>query len=84
TGTESYEWENKFSDGVVEFEAFDFEGVVTVEIYDHFDHLVYSRTFIGKYEDRYEFDVTGIGDPGLWLTVITTDHVDGFLTLTVD
>ncbi len=78
---EEYEWANPFVDAQVEFEAFDFYGEFTIEIFDHFDFLVYSRTFIGKDDYRYEFDLTEFGEPGVWFVRLISHDVDGLLNV---
>lgn len=81
---EEYEWVNPFVDAHVEFDAFEFVGEFTIEIYDHFDELVYVRTFFGKGEYRYEFDLTDFGEPGIWFVRLTSYDVDGSLTVHLD
>lgn len=84
TGVEEYEWYNPYSDAIVEFDALDFWGTFTVEIYDDHDHLIFVRTYFGDGHDEFEKDLTGIGDPGYWWIVLRSSAAHGELQLILD
>ncbi|MFN0056973.1 MAG: hypothetical protein ACKVX7_00820 [Planctomycetota bacterium] len=81
---ESYFWKTPFDDAIVEFEAFDFEGAFTIEIYDHLDELVYFETFYGDGGDYFSSAITDLGVDGDWLIYLTSDNVDGELHVWIE
>lgn len=84
TEVEEYEWYNPHIDATIDFDAIDFFGSFTVEVYDEFDDLVHFRTYIGVGFDEIWKDKTDYGEPGYWWIVIRSLDVQGDLQLTID
>lgn len=80
---EVYLWNTVYDEAVVELDAYDFRGHLLVEIFDDTDALIYSREFIGHGGEMFQIDYTDFGFSGEWVIVITSNDVDGFVTLYV-
>ena len=83
TGVELHEIETYDHEGTVIFEAWDFSGVVKVEVFDDHDELIYSRTFTGDGGDEYHVDDTADGDEGDWRIELTFLEVIGEVSIRV-
>lgn len=83
TADEAYVWESIFEDAFVEFEGFDFEGSVQVEIFDATDTLIYSELYVGTGGYQTDLDQTLIGVEGDWVIRISSISADGHLRVSV-
>lgn len=80
---EVYLWNTVYDEAVVELDAYDYRGHLIVEIYDATDELIYFHEYIGHGGGLFQIDHTDFGFSGEWVIVITSNDVDGFVTLYV-
>ncbi len=84
SGVEVRHWDTYQDGAFVAFEAYYFRGAVRVEVFDDHGVLIHDRTYVGDGGDEFHIDATDVGDEGDWQIVITMDHVDGFIYVTLD
>jgi hypothetical protein len=83
TNAELHEWDTFHERAIVDFEAWDFEGEIRVEIIDGDNETVYLATFSSNGGHLHHVDETDRGDDGDWhISIISTD-AEGFVDLRV-
>ncbi len=81
TDIEQFDWDTPHFEAFVEFEAEDFFGEVRVQIFDDDNFPIYDSTFVGNGGDLFVSDETDFGEPGEWIIIISSFHVDGYVRL---
>ena len=80
---EHYTWNTPFERAGVEFEGWDYDGSIRLEIFDDDDVLIYDRTFVSSGGQMVVEDRTDVGNDGNWRVRITVTGADGHVHITL-
>jgi hypothetical protein len=81
SAVEEHEWDTIYDEATVAFEAWDFDGLVRIEVFDRNREKIFDDTIRGNGDCKSVTGDTDDGRDGHWLIRITCTDVDGDLRI---